>query len=341
MNVRPSTDTNTLAVLDARVPTQGTAAERRAFNDQLRSACYEVGAFYLTQHGIPAALCQAVLPEADRFFTLPTASKEQLNLRHSKHFRGYSQLLNERDWREQMHFGWELPASADGSPGPQQLAGPNLWPTESGSAWRATMLAFLAAADGVGQRLLALLEPLLNLPTGYFAGQAQPTPYLLMKLLCYHPPAAGAAAQQGIAPHCDWSWLTLLLQDQPGLQVRTRDGRWLPVPPVADTLVVNLGELLALVTAGQCHAVPHQVRHLAGRQPRLSIPVFINPSLSAVIRPPQLSTTLTAGDGEQRFAHVHRVIAPAQAVEPFVFGDSEWRRKGLGRWCYRTECRTT
>lgn len=322
-------DSNPLAVFDARVPTAGNAAERREFNDSLRTACHEVGAFYLIHHGLPVALCQAVLNGATNFFALPTESKDCLGIGHSKHFRGYSRMANERDWREQMHFGLELAAPHDATP---SLQGPNLWPAELGVEWRETMLMFLHEVSSVGQRLLALLEPVFGLPSGYFARHAQPVPYLLMKLLHYYAPKAGST-RQGIAPHCDWSWLTLLLQHGEGLQVRTRKGEWLAVAPRADALVVNLGELLALVTANECHAVPHQVDSQA---PRLSIPVFINPSLPAVIKPNQNLSLLA---DESLFAHVHRVVAPCQRLEPFIFGESEWRRKAIGLWCYKERCR--
>ena len=245
MNELAASKSKTLASLDARLPVAGTAAERHAFCEQLRAACYEDGAFYLIHHGIPATLCEAALAGAASFFALSAESKARLDIKHAKHFRGYSRMSNERDWREPMHFGWELPASDDAPPGPPQLQGPNLWPTELGAAWRETMLAFLHAADSISQRLLAVLEPVLGLPTGYFAQRARPTPYLLMKLLCYYPSAVDGVTRQGVAPHCDWSWLTLLLQQQAGLQVRTRQGEWLAVPLVKDALVVNLGELLA------------------------------------------------------------------------------------------------
>ncbi|HMZ16531.1 MAG TPA: 2-oxoglutarate and iron-dependent oxygenase domain-containing protein [Blastocatellia bacterium] len=325
-----------LPVLDARIAPAGTAAERRAFNEQLRTACYETGAFYLRHHGIADGLCRAALAGAERFFALPAESKARCGIRHSKHFRGYSHLSNARDCREQMHFGLELPACPNAPPGPAQLSGPNLWPAELGDDWRETMTAFLRAADLAGRRLLAALEPVLSLPPGYFAQQAQPAPYLLMKLLCYPP--SSEPARQGIAPHCDWSWLTLLLQQQAGLQVRARNGRWLDAPPVADSLIVNLGELLALVTAGECHAVPHQVRLTGSAQPRLSIPVFINPALPAVITPKPFARATGFAD-ETALAHVHRVVAPRASLAPFVFGESEWRRKGLGVWCYDAQCR--
>jgi isopenicillin N synthase-like dioxygenase len=127
------------------------------------------------------------------------------------------------------------------------------------------------------------------------------------------------------------------LQNRAGLQVRARNGQWLALTPLADTLVVNLGELLALVAAGACHAVPHRVCHAGGSEPRLSIPVFINPSLSAVIHP---AAQMHDSSDDAHLAHVHRVIAPRQALTPFVFGASEWRRKGLGFWCYDAQCRT-
>ncbi len=42
--------------------------------------------------------------------------------------------------------------------------------------------------------------------------------------------------------------------------------------------------------------------------------------------------------GVARHGHVHRVRNPAQAWQDSHFGESEWKRKGLGQWCWRREC---
>ncbi|MEO6709905.1 MAG: 2-oxoglutarate and iron-dependent oxygenase domain-containing protein, partial [Planctomycetota bacterium] len=153
----------------------GTATPR-AVHDALASS----GTMLIRDHGA-SARCHQALADAAAFFALPEASKDALDIRLSPHFRGYSTMHNERDWREQIHFGRETPAAGDDPPF-LKLEGPNLWPPDP--AWRARMLDYLAAVETIGKRLLALVAESLSLPPASFMGSA--SPYLLMKLICYH-----------------------------------------------------------------------------------------------------------------------------------------------------------
>ena len=64
---------------------------------------------------------------------------------------------------------------------------------------------------------------------------------------------------------------------------------WVPVSPVPDTLVVNIGDMLEIWTQGRYKATPHRVRFhpiSLGEESapsRLSIPFFFDPSFEAVI----------------------------------------------------------
>jgi isopenicillin N synthase-like dioxygenase len=295
------------------------------------AALRDPGAFYLARPAFSKGLCDRVLGAAREFFALPREAKDAIHVRRSPHFRGYSEMHNARDWREQIHLASELPVAV--GPAYRQLQGPNLWPEQLGDAWRGTMLEYLAAAGDVGRDILAALARGLELPESRFLAARDDSQYLLMKLINYHP-QPGGARRVGVAPHCDWSWITLLLQsDVGGLQVRTPVGEWLDVPPVPDTLVVNAGELVEVVAGDRLLATPHRVVNHSASRPRVSVPVFINPPLSFVVES-MGEDSESPGESE----HVHRVLDPAIARGPFVFGESEWRRKGLGRWCYRGEC---
>ncbi|MFJ8082862.1 2-oxoglutarate and iron-dependent oxygenase domain-containing protein [Streptomyces sp. NPDC096205] len=53
-------------------------ADRVALLAELRSAAHEVGFFYVTWHGVPAALREEVLSEARRFFALPEEQRPEI-----------------------------------------------------------------------------------------------------------------------------------------------------------------------------------------------------------------------------------------------------------------------
>jgi isopenicillin N synthase-like dioxygenase len=314
---------------------RGQPDDQRAFARELAAACREPGFCYLANHTVDVALCAALLAKARDFFALPARDKAALHIERSPHFRGWSEMRNERDWREQLHFGSETPALASG-PAWRQLAGPNLWPETLGAVWRATVLGFMDAIADLGAQMLAALAQGLGLHPDRFAPAVGSSPYRLLKLICYHPQPAPDAALRGVAPHCDWSWITLLLQDDAGgLQVQRPDGAWVEVAPVPGTLVLNVGELVEIVTGGQLRATPHRVVHRSVAAPRIAAPYFVNPALDGmVVRDAWYSFMPAAEDA----AHVHRVKSPGFDPPAFGFGASEWQRKGRGVWCWNPRC---
>jgi len=260
----------------------------------LARAAREWGCFY-----VPFGGAEAAVELAREFFARPEGEKAALGIEESPHFRGYSVMRNERDWREQIHFGREG-AAVDGAEGYERLLGPNLWPADL--TWRAGVLGLMGELEELGRAVLAGLGTYLPVDE---------EPYVLLKMIRYHP----AAARPGVAAHVDFSWITLLAQDVAGLEVRTPEGEWVAVPPLPGTLAVNVGEILELASGGYFQATPHRVT--TGPVARVSLPFFLNPGLDRVVTP-----TIP---GE----HVHRVLRGA----PLHFGQAEWERKGLGVWC--------
>src|SRR3546814_12237760 len=78
--------------------------------------------------------------------------------------------------------------------------------------------------------------------------------------------------------------LTLLGQDEHvGLQVKTPGG-WIAAPPLAGTLVCNIGDMLDRLTGGWYLSTPHRVRNDSGRE-RLSFPPFFDTDFAADMVP--------------------------------------------------------
>jgi isopenicillin N synthase-like dioxygenase len=291
----------------------------------------ELGCFRLRHPLFPAERVAEVLKDARVFFELPQASKEAIGIEHSKHFRGYSEMKNERDWREQLHLGAEHAAPGD-EPPYLRLEGPNLWPPDP--AWRDRILSYLSTVEAVGKELLAEISRGLGPDSATFADQPGLHPYLVMKLICYHPQPRVDSFRPGVAAHVDFSWITLTLEDETGgLEIRTPHGEWIAVEPEPGTLLVHVGEILAFATGGRFCATPHRVTNRLSTRSRVSIPFFLNPSLQTVVKP-------VLPDGHAREcsddSHVHRVLSTAEPGGPFLFGPAEWKRKGLNVWC--TEC---
>ncbi|MBM3785501.1 MAG: isopenicillin N synthase family oxygenase [Acidobacteria bacterium] len=284
------------------------------------------GCVYVRHPLFPEPRCHEAIASAREFFALAPAEKERLAIARSPHFRGYSEMRNERDWREQIHFGHEEPAAAGTVDPCEQLRGPNLWPGDPG--WRRKILELLADLEQAGRDVLATFAHGAGMQGDDLLPSTE-RPYLLLKLIHYLEPPAGRTSRSGVAPHVDFSWLTLILQDETGgLETRTPEGVWMDVPPVPGTLVLHIGEVLQLVSRGRYPATPHRVVNRPGSGSRVSLPFFLNPALDRWIEPAKLPESPVTEDS----GHVHRVFAPSRR-EPFRFGSEEWRRKGLGVWC--------
>jgi isopenicillin N synthase-like dioxygenase len=294
----------------------------------LEAAVREWGGCFVEPTCGPDLLARTL--EASRwFFALPRAAKAAVAIERSPHFRGWSEMHNERDWREQLHLGRERPA-ADGGPAFRRLEGPNLWPNDA--TWRALLSRYTGVAAALGERILRRIAGRLGVDPACL-GAVGSDGYLVAKLIGYHAQRAAGGVRSGVAPHVDFSWVTITLQDSPGLEVRRPDGAWTTVDVRPGAVWVHPGELLAHATQGRYPATPHRVVNRSRTRLRVSVPLFVNPPLDAVV-PLFADGVVPAAADAAPDEHVHRVLAPAARRAPFHFGAAEWRRKGLGGWCH-------
>ena len=267
----------------------GTAAQRQGFLEDLRHAARDVGFFYLTGHGIDSELLQQVQDHARRFFALPDRDKTAVGMINSPHFRGYNRAASEitrgkPDLREQFDLGAErevLP-TADNSPYWARLQGPNQWP-QALPTLKPLLLDWQQAMTVMSLRLLRAFAQALALGPEAFDQLYGDKPNEHIKLMRY-PGQASDESNQGVGAHKDSGFLSFLLQDQQaGLQVEIEEGRWIDALPRANTLVVNIGELLELATNGYLRATVHRVLSPAKGSERLSIAFFLGAQLDAVV----------------------------------------------------------
>lgn len=121
----------------------------------------------------------------------------------------------------------------------------------------------------------------LGLEETYFDNMAQFPP---SKLRMIHYPFDGDAHDApGIGAHTDYECFTMLLTDVPGLEVMNGKGEWIDAPPIPETFVVNIGDMLEVLTAGKFIATSHRVRSV--KEDRYSFPLFYALDYHTVLKP--------------------------------------------------------
>ncbi|KAF8739933.1 Clavaminate synthase, partial [Rhizoctonia solani] len=258
-----------IPVLDWYLLSAG-AESRAKFISQLRSAMTEVGFLYLLNPPIDDRLVQSVIDYAPKLFDLPQETKESLAMVNNESFFGYNKLGAEitkgsTDFREQFDFAtpWKGYRNPEG-PDYERLWGPAQWPSDTDlPGFRDAYSAYYKQCADLSFEFMSLLAEALGLPSDAFDRfYDAPRDIMLHRAkVVKYPAMPEGSSDQGVGPHFDGGFLTLLLQasPHPGLQAQNARGEWIPAPPRPRTLVVNTGKALESATRGIVPATSHRV----------------------------------------------------------------------------------
>jgi isopenicillin N synthase-like dioxygenase len=276
-----------IPVIDIAALVRGTEP-RREVAAKIRQACRDFGFFYIVGHGVDEGLPRRLEEVSRQFFAKDLETKLEIRMsRGGKAWRGYFPVGGELtagkpDLKEGIYFGAELsrdhPSVKAGTP----LHGGNLFPAGMPQL-RDVVLAYMAAMTRLGHILVAGIGLSLGLEESYFADRYTGDPLILFRIFNYPPPAENTGVQ-GVGEHTDYGLLTILRQDTSGgLEIKTKAG-WMAAPPLADSFVCNIGDMLDRMTGGLYQSTPHRVRNAAGHD-RLSFPFFFDPNFNADVKP--------------------------------------------------------
>ncbi|TCK21696.1 isopenicillin N synthase family dioxygenase [Pseudonocardia endophytica] len=263
-----------------------------AFTRPLAEALHAPGFVQLTGYGAAPGQVNELFAAVTEFFDRPLEDRLALDNRESPHFRGYTRLGHEitagrPDAREQIDFGPELPPRprAEWDAPYRALEGPNRWPDATVPQLRPLVLAWADLLTGVGTELTRALAHGLGVGENRFDPAFDGDAHWFGKLIRYVGRDEDGPEAQGVGPHADWGFLTLLLQDRVGglqaLPTGSRD--WVDVEPVPGALVVNVGEMLQVATRGHLVATQHRVLPCPPGRTRQSIGFFWSPRLDATL----------------------------------------------------------
>lgn len=250
---------------------------------RLGEICHEIGFFVVVNHGVDRDLTDSVFSLLPRLFALDDSVKSLVARERSPHFRGWdpvgAESTNSRqDIREQFDIWSPWPPHGRGS-GPDylRLLGPNQWlPDHHLPGHREVMETWVGQCTALASDLLRLIALALGVDEDHFDSYFGAQPMSLAKFIHYPPTPEGAA---GVNAHHDTGFLTVLATGMvSGLQVENQEGKWIDVPTVPDSFVINLGEMLQAMTGNYLVATPHRV---VATEERYSAGYFHGPSLDA------------------------------------------------------------
>ncbi len=246
-------------------------AERQRVATELGRAAREVGFLQIVGHGLSTELRAGLIEQAQRFFARPLEDKLRFYIGQSSNHSGYVPEGEERFAGGSRDLKEAYDVNYDYTDGPQRypLLGPTLWPDDP--AFREAVGAYYRAALALGERLFRGFALALGLAEDTFAAVTR-HPTSQLRLIHYPLDPDPQADRPGIGAHTDYECFTLLLPTAPGLQVRNGEGDWIEVPLIADALVVNIGDMLEVLSNGQFLATAHRVRKVS--EERYAFPLF-------------------------------------------------------------------
>lgn len=160
-------------------------------------------------------------------------------------------------------------------------------------ALRDELANYYAQANKLAKELLAWVEA--NSPQDVAANYRQSLSSMiegseqtLLRVLHY-PPLQGDEEPDAIraAAHEDINLLTILPSaNEPGLQVKDKEGGWLDVPCDFGNLIVNIGDMLQEASGHYYPSTTHRVINPEGQdqtRARISLPLFLHPKPEVVL----------------------------------------------------------
>jgi len=241
----------------------------------LAQACADWGFFRVVNHGIQESLISSMLDAAHQFFSLSSEEKLKYESEDVLNPVRYGTSYNVKvdkffNWRDYLkHFSYPQLHTPDNPPNYREVAG-----------------EYFKETRKLALRLMAAISESLGLKSDYI-----PTVFkdgIQLSVLNLYPRCPEPDQTMGFAPHSDQGGLNILLQNEVGgLQVR-HDGRWVAIEPSPNTLVVNVGEHMEIVSNGRYKSVEHRAV-VNAEKTRISIAAPNGPAMDAPIFPaPQL-----------------------------------------------------
>ncbi|KAG5381353.1 hypothetical protein IGI04_029195 [Brassica rapa subsp. trilocularis] len=278
-NPKPlSSDFTTIPTFDLGGRVFKDKTTRKNVIQGIKEASEKWGFFQVVNHGVPLDLLEKMKDGVRGFHEQPPDVRKQYYGRDfSRTFR-YSSNFN---LFSSPAANWIDTFACNIAPDPPK-------PEDLPEICRDVMLEYTKHVMNLGEFLFEMLSEALGLEPNHL-NEMDCSKGLLM-LNHYYPPCPQPDLTLGATQHSDNSFLTVLLPDEiEGLQIN-REGTWYDVPHVPGALIINIGDLLQLITNNKFISLEHRVLANRATRGRVSVACFFttgvrpNPRLYGPIR---------------------------------------------------------
>ena len=255
----------------------GIDEERKAFSDDLGHSFNQTGFAIIKNHGLKKELTDEMYKVIKAFFDLEDEKKIKYYFPDLYGQRGYVVKGQEHakgskkgDLKEFFHIG--NPSISN----PQ-----NIWPHEVESFNEIGSEVFITL-ENIGLTLLRAISMYLNIDINYFEDKVKGGESIL-RSIHYFPldPLDISDGAVRAAAHGDINLITLLMgASADGLEILTKQNKWIPISSKDDELVINVGDMLERLTNKRLLSTVHRVVNPSIDKlgtSRYSIPFFMHP----------------------------------------------------------------
>ncbi|XP_015887925.3 1-aminocyclopropane-1-carboxylate oxidase homolog 12-like [Ziziphus jujuba] len=246
-----------------------SSSARRAVIEKVKYACENWGFFQVVNHGIPVSVLDKMIGDIRAFHEGDLEMKKEFynreflnkNVVYNTNFDLY-QVSSSTNWRDTLNV-----VLAPRGPKPDDLP----------AVCRDVLLDYAdRLMNSLGPTLFELVSEALGLKPNHLKDMGCIEGFLLEGH--YFPACPEPELTLGTSDHSDSGFLTVLLQDQVGgLQV-LHDNKWINVKPIHGALIINVGDMLQLISNGKLLSVIHRVR-ANNVGPRTSVASFFRTHL--------------------------------------------------------------
>lgn len=232
---------------------EGHEDEKQRAKDIITEACSEYGFFRIVNHGIPLSLLNRGLELYTKFFECSVEEK----LKYRSEDRSHRPLP----------AGYDRP--------PEQSVNKNEYFTTfqseySGNVYPEDQPEFRKVTEEIfgqftktGFLIESIVNDCLGLPPNFLHEYNNDRSWDSLVALRYLP--ATDIGNTGLGAHQDANVITFLYQDQIGGLEVLKDGEWIPLPPSEESLIVNIGDVVQVLSNNKFRSAIHRVVREPGK----------------------------------------------------------------------------